>query len=923
MGWFRFAFILTAIVAAAVAAADVRFTGRLLYRDSSGLTFPARHVQVNALDENFGALDSLQFSAYTNSTGNFDFTVPTKGDTGPLDSGLIDPYLMVTALSDPEVGFRLRVTSADEMTGYPYSGGYTFSSTFFDATGTVNLGTLVIDRGTAGTSDANAEKAFQTFDYALDYLQAFNSLGFTPVSGFFEAGYSISVRDVTSTLASQNSHQFGSLSNYNWRTPRTTLSASDATRAWAIARAIAFQQLYWWDYLQFSGDGSFSSSRLPYQYLGVNVFPSEATVFDSAVGEVQAWVDGSTTYLASLVVQSTNAQRWNPSGTLLTYNIESNWDGIGTANSNIDGASDANLSGRFQPAAVAAFLQDIFDAANPGVDAFDNTEAPLSLLSFLYSGATARINTMQEFVEQWTTRSYESQPMIFGTAQVHGLTQNRVTRPTIGLTALTPSGTPWFWNGPASASMTVLNYGSQPFSSFDTARSLDLRLRNPSGATYVAGPMLGTSTLVTSIAGGTSRTYTASVPQIWPGTVTTGVYQLHANAYVTGGSLRSLMTVRGGPVNPVPVTVGFGGVAPRVTVTDPGEYQVSRTSLVIDVSTAGSVSAITKYEVALGTAPGLTNVAAFRTITSSATSISTTFTGLSVAFGTRVFATARVTNAEALVGTGNSDGIVMGDATPPDCTVDDLGDYQSSRTGATFRTTATDANGALTKVEYCISSTSSYDGDLRPWTTVATYPVSSLVRTANLLVNASGLSLPNGSAYYVGVRWTNAEGYVDFALTNGKFVVNGNFITGRLALEGLANPADISFFPATFTFTDAAGASVQTATLNTLSTGSYAIPVNRTDSVNVSVKLPFFGLRKRLPLVLSTLGSMDFTLLNGDCDGDNTVSILDYIMVSTAYDTAFGDPGYQFEADCDLDGLVSIFDYLIVSGNYEISGDDL
>mgnify|MGYP000927425028 CR=1 FL=1 len=79
----------------------------------------------------------------------------------------------------------------------------------------------------------------------------------------------------------------------------------------------------------------------------------------------------------------------------------------------------------------------------------------------------------------------------------------------------------------------------------------------------------------------------------------------------------------------------------------------------------------------------------------------------------------------------------------------------------------------------------------------------------------------------------------------------------------------------------------------------------------------------------SGFGDVDLTLKNGDIDGDNTVTIFDYIALSENFDEAFGEPtwdtpsGSGFSAqDCDLDrdGLITIFDYILLSGNFDESG---
>ncbi len=62
-------------------------------------------------------------------------------------------------------------------------------------------------------------------------------------------------------------------------------------------------------------------------------------------------------------------------------------------------------------------------------------------------------------------------------------------------------------------------------------------------------------------------------------------------------------------------------------------------------------------------------------------------------------------------------------------------------------------------------------------------------------------------------------------------------------------------------------------------------------------------------------------LTNGDVDGDNIVSIFDYIELSLAFGTVAGDADWNERADLDEDGEVTIFDYIILSNNFDIIGD--
>lgn len=63
------------------------------------------------------------------------------------------------------------------------------------------------------------------------------------------------------------------------------------------------------------------------------------------------------------------------------------------------------------------------------------------------------------------------------------------------------------------------------------------------------------------------------------------------------------------------------------------------------------------------------------------------------------------------------------------------------------------------------------------------------------------------------------------------------------------------------------------------------------------------------------------TLLNGDCDGDNSITIFDYILISDAFDSAPGGLSWNPLADLDGDEQVTIFDYTILSNNFGVDGD--
>ncbi len=70
-------------------------------------------------------------------------------------------------------------------------------------------------------------------------------------------------------------------------------------------------------------------------------------------------------------------------------------------------------------------------------------------------------------------------------------------------------------------------------------------------------------------------------------------------------------------------------------------------------------------------------------------------------------------------------------------------------------------------------------------------------------------------------------------------------------------------------------------------------------------------------------GGVGFELIpsvNGDVDGDDSITIFDYIDLSESFMLSTGDAGFKPFADLDGDGEVTIFDYIILSGNFGLEG---
>lgn len=108
-------------------------------------------------------------------------------------------------------------------------------------------------------------------------------------------------------------------------------------------------------------------------------------------------------------------------------------------------------------------------------------------------------------------------------------------------------------------------------------------------------------------------------------------------------------------------------------------------------------------------------------------------------------------------------------------------------------------------------------------------------------------------------------------------------------------------------------------------TGNYSFATNAiiTGNFHISAKASHWLRKRRSSVAVGVSGatSIDFALSNGDVDGDNEVGIGDYARLSSAYNTAPGDPNWDAEADLNGDDGVDIADYAILSDRYGDSGD--
>lgn len=104
--------------------------------------------------------------------------------------------------------------------------------------------------------------------------------------------------------------------------------------------------------------------------------------------------------------------------------------------------------------------------------------------------------------------------------------------------------------------------------------------------------------------------------------------------------------------------------------------------------------------------------------------------------------------------------------------------------------------------------------------------------------------------------------------------------------------------------------------------GDYALPVCMNGTYAVSAK-PFHWLRKTIDTLFTDSGAIvDFDLINGDVDGDNEITLVDFGQDAAAFGSIDGDPNWNPNADLDGDGEVTLVDIAIVGANFGQVGDE-
>ncbi|MBS1706896.1 MAG: hypothetical protein JST40_13605 [Armatimonadetes bacterium] len=186
--------------------------------------------------------------------------------------------------------------------------------------------------------------------------------------------------------------------------------------------------------------------------------------------------------------------------------------------------------------------------------------------------------------------------------------------------------------------------------------------------------------------------------------------------------------------------------------------------------------------------------------------------------------------------------------------------------------------------------------------------------------------------YYDGAQWEDLPGtpLTSYGPPKG-FVIEYDRapVTGVVNLEDLVGDSDGHKMTVE---TIQNGSVVGTQQVTIQSGGYYRFTPPISGQVTFRLKPKHWLGRLSAPMTVGTtpVYDVDSTFLNGDLDGDNSVTVFDYLVLSDYFDAAEGDLNWGSvgsngfapkDADLDDDGSVTVFDYLIISKNFDLFGE--
>ncbi|MEM7800860.1 MAG: dockerin type I domain-containing protein [Chloroflexota bacterium] len=151
-------------------------------------------------------------------------------------------------------------------------------------------------------------------------------------------------------------------------------------------------------------------------------------------------------------------------------------------------------------------------------------------------------------------------------------------------------------------------------------------------------------------------------------------------------------------------------------------------------------------------------------------------------------------------------------------------------------------------------------------------------------------------------------------------------LTGSLTFIGRDTPPNAQWSVPVTVSLHAVGVVTPTYTFTptTDQNGQFSVTNIQPGLYEIAVKTDF-GLQLVQQETLNDgTNSVDFgTIAGGDANGDNEVTLIDFSILSSSFNLAEGDPGYDPRADFNGDGEVTALDFSILATNFNLSGEEV
>lgn len=183
----------------------------------------------------------------------------------------------------------------------------------------------------------------------------------------------------------------------------------------------------------------------------------------------------------------------------------------------------------------------------------------------------------------------------------------------------------------------------------------------------------------------------------------------------------------------------------------------------------------------------------------------------------------------------------------------------------------------------------------------------------------NSLNLISGTTYYLTGTYTNGAG-ISSSITIPIEYGTTESLTGTITFQQYGGvPLPVTVQTRTPGTTVALHSYVVTPSAN----WTYSLNlIDQPGTYDIAFKQTHF-LRKILKNVVITAsgGVGNVSLINGDANGDNTVSQPDFLTVKAAFRSSPGSPTWNPNADLNGDNRVDLKDYLLVKANFRKHGD--